>query len=256
MPVPGAVTNKETIQTELLTFESNDQTLFEAYLARPRQPGNYPGVIVLHGVAGLVEHFKDVARRLANAGFIALAPNLYSRVGTPNPADMPSVFAKAVMLADAQVVRDLEAAAGFLREQDGCNGKIGSLGFSAGGRYTLLLACSSDKLDAAIACWGGFLNRAGPQAETTPTRPVRVIDMANKLACPLLAVFGAEDPSPTPAEAEELRDRLEQTGKQATIKIFENAGHNFFLDVDPNSYREGPAHELWEMSLDFLRKHL
>jgi len=257
MAVAGAVTDLEAIKTTDITFESDGASM-EGYLAGPRAASAYPApsIIVLHGVAGLGDHWKDLARRFANVGYIALAPSLYSRVGSPPPGDQQAAFAKAAQITDPQAVRDLEAAAGFLRGQGGASGKVGLIGFSMGGRFTLLTACSSQKIDAAVDCWGGFLNRANPQAETTPARPVRVLDLVDKLHCPLFAAFGADDPSPTPAEAEELGKRLKAAGKEATIKVYPNAGHNFLMDVAPDNYREVQANELWGDVLSFFGKSL
>ncbi|HZP27186.1 MAG TPA: dienelactone hydrolase family protein [Dehalococcoidia bacterium] len=253
---PGAVLNEEAIESGKVTFPAADGVPFEGFLARPKAPGTYPGVIVIHGVVGLNDHYRDLARRFANAGFIALSPNIYSRVGNPTPGDQQSAFAKGGQLNDSGVVSDLEAAVRFLNAQEGASGKIGVIGFSAGGRQTLLFACNSGNVSAAVDCWGGFLNRANPQAETTPGRPKRILDMIPDLNAPLLAIFGADDPSPTPAEAEELRERLQQAGKQGTIKVFEGAGHGFFNEGDANSYREAQAHEMWELVTAFFKQNL
>src|SRR5204863_214838 len=78
---------------------------------------------------------------------------------------------------------------------------LGCIGFCAGGRSCLLFACSSDRLDAAVDCWGGFVTSADMQHETTEARPTRVIDLVPGLDCPLLAVGGAEDQNPSPAVA-------------------------------------------------------
>ena len=254
MAVPGQVENPERLRTEQVTLES-DGAAIEAYLARPHTPGPHAGIIVIHEAFGPVEHIHDIARRFANIGFTALAPNLYSRVGAPGHTEMPAVMAKMFSLSDAQVVRDLEAAARYLRGQDDATGKVGCIGFCSGGRQTLLFACSSDQVDAAVDCWGGFITRATPDAVTMPERPVPVIDLVPNLRCPLLAVFGAEDQNPSPADAEELRRRAEAAGKSVTVRIFEDAGHAFLADYRP-SYREGPAFRLWPEIVTFFQTHL
>ena len=254
MPVPGQVTDPAAVQAQDVTFPSASDTI-QGYLARPSRAGTHPGVIVIHEAFGMVEHIRDLARRFANAGFIALAPDLYSRVGGPNPDDMQSVFPKMFGLSDDQVVRDLEAAAAFLRGQEGSSGKVGCIGFCSGGRQTLLFACRSDQVDAAVDCWGGFISRATPNDVTTPERPTPVMDLLPQLHCPLFAVFGEEDQNPTPAEAEEMRRRLEQAGKTFQLKVFPNAGHAFLADYRP-SYREGPAMELWPQIVSFFETHL
>jgi carboxymethylenebutenolidase len=255
MALAGEATNPGALETRDVSFQS-DGAEIRAYLARPKAPGTYPAVIVLHEAFGLVEHERDVARRFAGAGFIALAPDVYSRVGPlKNATDMTEVRAKMFGIADAQLVRDFEAAAAFVRAQPGASGKVGCVGFCVGGRWTLLFACSSDKVNAAIDCWGGFITRATPDAATTPERPTAVIDLAKQLQCPLYVVCGEEDQNPSPTDAAELGKRLEQAGKIFQVEVFKNAGHAFFADYRP-SYREAAAFDLWPKMVAFFRKHL
>jgi carboxymethylenebutenolidase len=255
MALAGEVKDLATLDCRHVTF-SSDGFQMKGYLARPKASATYPGVIVLHEAFGLVDHEQDVARRFANAGFIALAPDIYSRVGAPpNPSDMNEVRTKMFGLNDSQVVRDCEAAAAFLRSQPGINGRVGCVGFCVGGRWTLLFACSSDKVDAAIDCWGGFITKATADAATTAQRPAPVIDLVQKLHCPLYVVCGEEDQNPSPADAEQLRSRLQQAGKKFQLEIFKNAGHAFFADYRP-SYREAAAFELWPKMVDFFKAHL
>src|ERR1700676_3828441 len=225
MALAGEVTNPDTIETSDVSFQS-DGFAMRAYLARPKAPGTYPAVIVLHEAFGLVDHARAADRRFANPGFIALPPDVYSRVGAlQNSSDMTEVRAKMFGITDAQLVRDFEAAAAFVRAQPGASGKVGCVGFCVGGRWTLLFARCSAKLDAAIDCWGGFITRAAPDAETTPERPTPVIDLANQLHCPLYVVCGEEDQNPSPADAAELGKRLEQAGKNFQVEVFKSAGH-------------------------------
>jgi carboxymethylenebutenolidase len=255
MPLAGEVTDLSKLESQDVTFES-DGFKMRGYLARPKASGSYPGVLVLHEAFGLVEHERDVARRFANQGFIALAPDVYSRVGAlKNPSDMTEVRAKMFGIADAQLVRDFNSAAAFLRNQPGANGKVGCVGFCVGGRWTLLFACSSDQINAAVDCWGGFITRATPDAESTPERPTPVIDLAPQLHCPLYIVCGEEDQNPSPEHAEKLRSRLAQAGKNVQMDMFKNAGHAFFADYRP-SYREKAAFELWPRMLAFFKQHL
>jgi len=255
MALAGEVTNRDSIEAYDVTFASGGSQI-RAYMARPKAPGTYPGVIILHEAFGLVEHERDVARRFANAGFIALAPDVYSRIGAPrNASDMAEVRTKMFGLKDDELVRDFEAAADLVRAESQCNGKVGCVGFCVGGRWTLLFACSSGKVDAAIPCWGGFITRATPEAETTPERPRPVISLAPQLHCPLYIVGGEEDQNPAPADLNELRSRAEKSGKPVQLDIFKNAGHAFFADYRP-SYREQAAFELWPKMVAFFITHL
>jgi len=158
-------------------------------------------------------------------------------------------------LKDSQAVGDLEAAADYLRGLAGATGKIGAIGFCSGGRQTLLFACSTGKVDAAIDCWGGFINRANPDNETTPSRPKPILDMVPQMHCPVFGVFGEEDQNPPVALEAELKKRAQAAGKDVTTKIYKGAGHAFLADYRP-SYREAPAHELWNDITAYFGKHL
>jgi carboxymethylenebutenolidase len=253
--IPGAVTDPSRVRGEAIELKSGSDTI-RGYLARPSEPSRNPGIVVIHEAFGLVEHIRDIARRFANIGYNAIAPDLYSRKGGPsNPDDIATVFPVMFGKPDAESVQDLEAAAAYLQDLSGATAKVGAIGFCSGGRQTLLFACSSDKVDAAVDCWGGFIHRATPDAETTPSRPKPILDMIGQLHCPLFAVFGEEDQNPTVAQSEELRTRAQRAGKDVTIKIYKGAGHAFLADYRP-SYREAPAAELWTDAVAFFDKNL
>lgn len=253
MALAGQITSPERLEGRDVTFQS-DGTAINAYLVRPREPGSYPGVIVIHEAWGVIEHIRDLTRRFANLGYIALAPDLYTRVGAPKPEDsMNIVLSRMLALPDAQLVRDLDQAADLLAAQPGMTGKIGCVGFCMGGRTTLLYACSSNRLSAAVDCWGGGIT--ADAAPVTPARPTPIVDLVPRLGCPLYAVCGEEDANPSPAQAEVLRQRLQQAGKSFTVEIFKNAGHAFFADYR-QSYREKAAFELWPKMAAFFDTHL
>ncbi len=252
--IPGAVTDPSRVRGENIELTSGGDTI-TGYLARPSQAGHHPGIVVIHEAFGLVEHIRDLARRFANIGYNALAPDLYARKGPPDPNDMASVMPVMFGKPDAEAVQDLDAAAAHLRGLSGATAKVGAIGFCSGGRQTLLFACSSSKVDAAIDCWGGFIHRATPDAETTPARPTPILDLVGKLGCPLFGVFGEEDQNPSVAHSEELQKRAQAAGKDLTIKVYKNAGHAFLADYRP-SYREGPAAELWRDATAFFDRHL
>jgi carboxymethylenebutenolidase len=252
--IPGAVTDPSRVRGEKVEFKSGGDTI-TGYLAQPAAAGRHPGIVVIHEAFGLVEHIRDIARRFANIGYDAIAPDLYARKGPPSdPNNFDTVLPVMFGKPDAEAVQDLEAAAAYLRTLPGATGKVGAIGFCSGGRQTLLFACSS-KLDAAVDCWGGFIHRATPDAETTPARPTPILDLVPRLGCPLFAVFGEEDQNPSPPQAEELKKRAGAAGKNVTVKVYKNAGHAFLADYRP-SYREGPATELWHDAVAFFDRHL
>jgi carboxymethylenebutenolidase len=129
-----------------------------------------------------------------------------------------------------------------------------------GGRYTLLFACASDRLDAAVDCWGGFIDKATPDERSTPARPTPPLELVEQLHCPLLAAIGAEDHNPSPALATELRARAARSpigasGQEVKVDVYEGAGHAFIADYRP-TYRPEPAARLWRELVPFLERHL
>lgn len=250
MPVPGAVSDPSAIDTSEIRIGEID-----AYLARAVGSGPHGGIIVIHEAFGMVPHISDLARRFAAAGYDAIAPNLYTRTGSPDPTDFPAVFKAMFGKADSETVADLDLAAAHLRGLDGSNGKVGVIGFCSGGRQTLLYACSSQAPDAAIDCWGGFVDRATPEELTTPTRPTPVRELATAASCPIFLAGGAEDQNPSPEVLEDLAARLRGAGKDVTLKVWDGAGHAFLADYRP-SYAEPQAHELWADILAFFGTHL
>jgi carboxymethylenebutenolidase len=253
--VPGVVTDPSRIKGGVISLQSGGSQV-AAYMARPSQPGNYPGIVVIQEAFGLVDHICDLARRFANIGYNACAPALYWRRGGPKDPDvMETVFPVMFGLPDSEALQDLNAAADYLNAMPGATGKIGAIGFCSGGRHTLLFACNSSKVNAAIDCWGGFINRATPDAETTLARPKPPLDMVGQLHCPLFGVFGEEDQNPPVALEAELKKRAQAAGKDIATKIYKNAGHAFLADYRP-SYREPAAQELWGDIQSFFGRHL
>ena len=142
---------------------------------------------------------------------------------------------------DSRAVADLEAGVNYLKGLPHCTGRVGAIGFCSGGRYTLILACQSNVLSAAVDSAGGYIVE-----EQTPLRPVQPMDMIAGLSCPLMATFGEEDPQPTPEHAERLRQELD---------MYRDAGHGLFADYRP-SFPPGPAQDQWHKVLGFYDKYL
>jgi carboxymethylenebutenolidase len=254
--VPGAVSDPTRISAEQLTFAGAEGTQVNGYLARPADAASHPGMIVIHEAMGLNEHILDVCNRFANIGYVTLGVDLYTREGGPPPAgDGQAMMARLFSMSDATVLGDLEGAAGHLRSLDSVTGRVGCIGFCMGGRYTLLFACASDRLNAAVDCWGGFIDRATPDAGSTPPRPTPPLEMAGKLTCPLLAAVGAEDQNPSPALGAQLREQAGASGQEVKVDVYDGAGHAFFADYRP-TYRPEPAAKLWGEIVPFLHKQL
>jgi len=187
---------------------------------------------------------------------VTLGVDLYTREGGPPPAgDVEALMSRLFGMSDATVRGDLEGAADYLRSLAELSGKVGCIGFCMGGRYTLLMAVSSDRLDAAVDCWGGFIDRATPQERSIPARPTPPLELAGQLHCPLLAAVGMEDQNPSPELGAELRERAQASGQEVKVDVYEGAGHAFFADYRP-TYRPEAAARLWREIVPFLDGHL
>jgi carboxymethylenebutenolidase len=254
--VPGAVTDPSRVSGEALSYAGAGGEQVAAYLARPVAGGPHPGLIAIHEAGGVNEHIRDVANRFANLGYVTLAPDLYTREGGPPPAgDLQALMARLFSMPDERVLGDLRAGVNLLREREDATGRVGCIGFCMGGRYTLLLACTSDRLDAAVDCWGGFIDAATPEERSTRERPTPPLELARGLRCPLLAAVGAEDHNPSAEVGERLREAVAGTGHETRVDVYEGAGHAFFADYRP-TYRPEPAALLWERVVPFLARHL
>jgi carboxymethylenebutenolidase len=256
--LPGAVGDSGWFRERRLSIPVDDASL-EALLVMPSEvDGECPALVLLGAARETVhgnEHIEDLARRFAALGFLALAPNLYGRTEPPAVDDADGLLRLLFELDDGQLVADLTCAAAVLRGLQECNGRVAVVGFCTGGRQALLAACSSTAFDAAVDCWGGFIDRATFDEVSIPTRPVPVIDLAMELACPLLAVGGADDDNPSPAVLTDLKLRLDAVDQTAEVHVYEGAGHAFLNDRR-DTYRDAPAHLVWAQISGFLQHHL
>jgi carboxymethylenebutenolidase len=250
----GEVLDPEKLVTEQLHLDTRAGGV-DAYFVQAKGEGPAPSLIVIHEGFGLNEHIRDVCRRFANAGYNALAPDLYTRVGTPNPDDIPAVLATVFGLPDAGVVLDLEDSAAFLRSRKQATQKVGVIGFCSGGRLALLLASSSQSVDAAADCWGGFTRVADLTNERSEAHPTPVVELAGGLACPLLVARGTEDRNPSAEDVAILLDRAKPSGQPIEVHEFDGATHGFFAD-DRASYHEEASFKLWPIVLGFLGRTL
>ncbi len=223
-----------------------------AYLARPIGPGPYPGVIVIHEAFGLVEHTKEWVRKFAAHGYVTIAPDLFYREKPVDADDVVAAVRRLGGLPDARVIKDLEGAVATLRSVATCSDKMGCIGHCSGGRHTLLFACNSKSLSAAIDCYGGRV----VTEEFTPSQPKAVIDMIAGLNCPLLGLFGQADQNPSPAHVAKLEQVVKRHNKEYEFHTYEgDVGHGFFADYRP-SYRQPAAVDGWKRVFDFFGRKL
>ena len=240
------------LTSEDITFPG-DGVRVNGYVARPDTQGErLPGLVLIPDVRGLTDHYRDVARRFAAAGFVTLVVDLYSREGAPELPDMPSVFAWIESLPDPRVLGDIGAAVADLASRPDVRAdRIGITGFCLGGQYALMAACTVPGLAACVS-WYGMLR----YAEKNERKPVSPLDLAPDLGCPYLGLFGADDALIPNTDVAALRTILERTNKSFEIRSYPGAGHAFFNDTRPDTYRPEAAADGWRRALAFFHTHL
>jgi carboxymethylenebutenolidase len=239
------------LETADLTF-TRDGAVLKSYGAWPRSAAPLPGIVVIPDVFGITDLYRDIARRFASEGFFALAVDIYSREGRPDLPDMDAVFACIRALPDPRVLADLGAAVQYLASRPDIRAdRVGITGYCLGGQYALMAACSVPGIAACVS-WYGMLR----YAEHNERKPVSPLELAPRLACPYLGLFGAEDALIPNADVEELRTILTRAGKPFTLHSYAGAGHAFFNDTRPDAYRPEAAADAWPRAVGFLRTHL
>ena len=220
-----------------------------AYSANPEGKGTLPVVLVVQEIFGLHEYIKDVARRLAREGYLAIAPDLYFRQGdVAKLASYDEIRPIVASVPDAQVMSDLDAALEWAGRNGGDAARAGITGFCWGGRIAWLYAAHNAALKAAVAWYGRF------EGEPTPLQARNPIDVVAQLHAPVLGLYGGADTG-IPAESiDRMRKALAAAGKQAQIHIYPDAPHAFHADYRP-SYRREDAEDGWKRMLAWFRAH-
>ncbi len=244
---------KDALRAETVFIPGHGGDEIEAYLAQSLAEGSHGSVVVLHHMPGYDEGTKEIARRFASQGYIAVVPNLYSREAPDkSPEEASRIAREQGGVPDERLVGDVDGAASFAKSLDSSNGKVAVIGYCSGGRQAFLAACSLD-LDAAVDCYGGFVVKTPPAEMPLHVKPVA--DKAKDLSCPLLGLFGAEDAFPAPDEVADLDRILTEAGKEHDFHTFEGAGHGFF-GADGDMFRPAAAREGWSIIWDFFHRHL
>ncbi|MEX0750562.1 MAG: dienelactone hydrolase family protein [Dehalococcoidia bacterium] len=220
---------------QMASFPSNGHT-GEGHLAMPAS-GSGPGVVVIQEWWGLVPHIKDVADRLADAGYVALAPDLYHGKTTTEPDEAGKLMMSMKMDEAAQ---DMSGAFDYLKGHDATTGKIGSVGFCLGGGLSLYLA-TLRPVDACVIYYGAL---PGVQPDL------------NNIAGSVLGHYAENDGWASPEAAAALKKQISDAGKQVEFYQYANTGHGFFNDDRPEAHNAEAAKLSWQRTLDFYKKHL
>lgn len=219
---------------------SGDGIMLQGYLSHPKGKGPFPGVIVVDKYLNLVEHGRDVSRRLASAGYAALTADLLSRLGGTSAFATPEAQRKALRsMKNEDELKDLDASYEFMNSNSVVKkDDIAILGFEEGGQRSFLYATANPKLKAAVIYYG-----------TAPSD-----DKLAQIQCPVLELVGDKDArvAPTVPVAQE---KMKQLGKIYESKIYPGVDHAFF-DETGERYNEAAARESWVVVLDFLKRNL
>ncbi len=228
------------IVSQTIQYPAADGVQISGALNIPEGEGQFPGIVVIHENRGLNDHTRDVARRFAAAGFVALAPDSLSRAGGTGSMASPDAARAAITALSPDVAQaDLNAALIYLNGHPKVRpGHLASIGFCWGGARSFLLATQSDLLRAAVVFYGS----APPDEKLTEVR------------CPVLGIYGETDERIT-SKVPAVAQAMQRAGKQFEYKIYPGAAHAFFNDTGERYHAEA-AKDAWQQTLDYLKVHL
>ncbi|QCR37507.1 dienelactone hydrolase family protein [Nissabacter sp. SGAir0207] len=250
---PIASTTRHTDEQDLYTSETTIPTQGEsmpAYMARPAAAaGPLPVVLVVQEIFGVHEHIRDLCRRLAKEGYLAIAPELYFRQGDPQQyQSIDELFSQLVSkVPDQQVLADLDHTAHWATRNGGAANQLAVTGFCWGGRIAWLYAAHNPQLKAAVAWYGKLV---GDKSLNQPKHPV---DIAVDLNAPVLGLYGGQDHGIPQATVETMRQALRAANAEAEIVVYPEAGHAFNADYRP-SYHPEAAADGWQRMLAWFRR--
>lgn len=246
-----------TITTDLKGLEAGEIRIpvtdgaLPAYFARPASGSNLPVVLVIQEIFGVHEHIRDVCRRFAKRGALAIAPELFARQGNPATVSDLQVLMRDIVakVPDAQVMNDLDATLRWARRERG-TGKVGITGFCWGGRITWLYAAHSAEVAAGVAWYGRLV---GQPSELQPKHPV---DVAANLRAPVLGLYAGRDRGIPLESVEQMRRALaaqnvSAAAKASSITVYSEAEHGFYADYRA-SFRREDAEPAFRSALDWF----
>ncbi len=222
-----------------------------AYRAMPATGKSFPVVLVVQEIFGVHEHIKDLCRRFAKLGHMAIAPELYARQGDVSKmTDFSEIVSKVVSkVPDAQVMTDLDAAVAFAKKSGkGNTAKLAITGYCWGGRIVWLYAAHNPKLKAGVAWYGRLVG------EADPLHPKHPVDVAAAIKAPILGLYGGADQGIPVESIETMRTALKEANKEAEIVVYPDTPHAFYADYRP-SYRKDQAEDGWKRLREWFKKY-
>lgn len=233
----AAVTSDQDLFTERIGYTGINGDM-QAYVARPKQEKKYAAIVVIHENRGLNAHIEDVTRRVASAGYLAMAPNALSSLGG-TPANEDEARTKFQQLKAEDNLQNFSKAFDYLKTRKDANGNFGCVGFCWGGAMANSLAVNVASLKAVVAFYGVQAN---------------VADVSKIKAALQLHYAGLDER--INAKMTVYEEALKKEGISYEQYVYEGANHAFYNDTAPTRYNEAAAKLAWQRTLDFFAKHL
>ena len=243
-PVAGLVTGEVTIDVNGFKMP--------AYRSAPAGKSDLPVVLVISEIFGVHEYIADVTHRLAQAGYMAIAPELFVRQGDPSEyGELAKLQSEIIAkVPDAQVMADLDATVAWASRNGGNAQKLAITGFCWGGRITWLYAAHQTQLKAGVAWYGRLVGN------TTAQTPAHPLALASQLKAPVLGLYGAADTGIPLDTVEKMKAALAQgsgAAKSSEFVVYPEAPHAFHADYRP-TYRKAAADDGWQRMLNWFKK--
>ncbi|HEY7608235.1 MAG TPA: dienelactone hydrolase family protein [Alphaproteobacteria bacterium] len=249
----GPVAAETMIKTDTAGLDAKEVKIpaaggdMPAYVAMPAQGGPFPLVLVVHEAFGVHEHIKDLCRRLAKQGHMAVAPDLFARFGDASKYTMQEIqklLTEVVGKATVpQMMGDLDAALAWADKNKGDSAKLAITGFCFGGGVVWMYAAHQPKLRAGVAWYGSIIRQGWPKSP---------LDVAKELKAPVLGLYGGKDQGIPMDQVEMMRGELKKAGGKSMIHVYPDAGHAFNADYR-GSYNKAAAEDGWKRMLDWFK---
>lgn len=242
-------TDEKGLATETVQLHTSNGPL-PAYVAAPAGKGPFPVVVVVQEIFGVHEHIKDVCRRFAKLGAMAIAPDLFARYADVSKmSDVQEILRTVVSkVQDAQVMNDIDSALTWADQSGRGSDRIGITGFCWGGRITWLYVAHNPKVKAGVA-WYGKLT-----GDKTAQQPSFPLDVVSDVKAPVLGLYGGKDTGIPQDTVEKMRAALKENKTKSEIVVFPEAGHAFYADYRP-SYVKSAADDGWKRAVAWFKKN-
>lgn len=258
-PVNAAAiaTDDVGLTIEEITFTGDKGYALPAYVARPAKAGRRPAIVVINEIFGIHAYIKDVCRRLAKLGYVAIAPDYFDRLGDPSTmTDFAQIRPIVAATSNAQVLADTQGAVDYLKSRRFVAGKrIGVTGFCWGGAVTWLAAARVTGVRAGVAWYGRLAAPANDPARAAAGAPWP-LEVAKDLKAGVLGLYAENDQGIPLKDVEAMRAALGAAGNptKSEIIVYPGAEHGFHADYRPQ-YKEDAAHDGWNRMVAWFQKH-